>query len=153
MNPLPPVSKNIGYDNNSYKNTNSNWCKNGDWLFLTKAFLAASMIATIIFFGGCRRTIGILPAVNVWHTFIVKYAFAVFHTAFFTWTTIGVFLTALPRTTPSLHALVVAATLAVWAFRIANVTFESHTTWSPNASIGTTYLSVRAFRRILTFFP
>ena len=30
MNPLPPVSKNIGYDNNSYKNTNSNWCKNGD---------------------------------------------------------------------------------------------------------------------------
>ena len=65
----------------------------------------------------------------------------------------GVFLTALPRTTPSLHTLVVAAKLAVSAFRIANVTTESHTTWSPNASIGTTYLSVRAFRRILTFFP
>ena len=58
---------------------------------------------------------GILPAGNLCQvlTFIVKYAFAVFHTAFFTWTTIGVFLTALPRTTPSLHALVVAANLAV----------------------------------------
>ena len=182
MNPFPPVSKNKGYDNNNYKNTKSNCCKNGDCLFLsgeTVAVIAACTIATI-FFGGWKSTLLIRSAWNLWKPLtFVWYAFSV--TALFTWTTIGVFPTALPETMRSLHTFVVAAILAVWAFRIADVTTESHTTLSLNASIGTTRLtrwalsmiqakashstwrvtaytattsfSATAFQRILTFFP